>query len=221
MNIRIISVAILVIFGMICAPVAEAQKKAKGNDSQKMAFIVEGKDTIYLSQISAARIYEKKARKKGREWRKYYKLVYNFAKVYPYALASKEIVRQVDSTIKKDKLKYIKKDRYVNAIVKDLFNKYEKPLKNMTVTQGQLLMKLIDRECNIVPYDIIKQFKNGYAAVFWQGIAKMFGNSLKKHYDPDGDDKAVEELVKQWNDGSFERTYFEIFGEFPPNYPMQ
>lgn len=220
MNIRIISIAILVIFELMAAPLADAQKRKTGTGSQRMMLLVDGKDTVYVSEIAAAHIYEKKARKKGKEWRKYYKLVYNFAKVYPYALAAKDIVWVVDSTIRTDKLKYIKKDRYVNAIVKDLFNKYEKPLRNLTITQGQLLMKLIDRECDISSYDIIKQFKNGYAAAFWQGIARLFGNSLKKHYDPKGDDKNIEELVIQWNNGTFERTYFEIFGDFPPNVPI-
>jgi len=214
---RILFILAAIITGLACPVFASVQKPSTGPGGAKMNYVVNGKDTVYMSEIRAARIYEKKPRKKGREWRKYYRLVYNFAKVYPYALAAKDIVWQVDSTIKKDKLKYIKKDRYVGAIVKDLFNKYEKPLRNMTVTQGQLMMKLIDRECGILSYDIIKEFKNSYAAVFWQGVAKLFGNSLKKHYDPKGEDKVTEELVRQWEDGTFERTYFEIFGEFPPN----
>lgn len=206
---------------LAAAPRAVAQKSAKGPEGTKMNYIVSGKDTMYLSEIAAARIYEKKPRKKGKQWRQYYKLVYNFAKVYPYALAAKDIVWQVDSTIKKDKLKYVKKDRYVGAVVKDLFHTYEKPLRNLTINQGGLLMKLIDRECGILPYDIIKEFKNSYAAVFWQGIARMFSNNLKKHYDPKGEDKMVEELVKQWENGTFERTYFEIFGEFPQNIELK
>ncbi len=181
-----------------------------------MPYIVEGGDTVYLSPLAAARVYEKKPRQKGRQWRKYYRLVYNFAAVYPYALVAKDIVIRADSTIKKDNLKYVSKDRYVNAIVKDLFHAFEKPLSNLTVTQGQLLMLLIDRECHISSYDIIKTFKNGYAAGFWQGIAKVFGNDLKRHYDPKGEDAAIEELIQQWNEGKFEQTYFEIFWKYPP-----
>ena len=181
-----------------------------------MPYIVEKGDTIYMSPLAAARVYEKKPRKKGRQWRKYYKLVYNFAEVYPYALVAKDIVASADSTIKADGLKYLKKDRFVDAIVKDLFGAFEKKMKNMTVTQGQLLMLLIDRECNISPYNIIKNFKNSYAAGFWQGVAKIFGNDLKRHYDPDGEDIAVEELVEQWERGTFEQTYYEIFWEYPP-----
>lgn len=181
-----------------------------------MPYIVEGGDTVYLSPLAASHVYEKKQRKKGRQWRKYYRLVYNFAKVYPYALVAKDIVADVDSSIRADNLRFVRKDRYVGAITKDLFGSFEKPLRNMTVTQGQLMMLLIDRECGITPYEIIRSFKNIYAAGFWQGIARLFGNNLKRHYDPEGEDEAVEELVKKWKNGTFEQTYFEIFWEYPP-----
>jgi len=193
-----------------------AQNGYKEKDGQVMPYIIEGNDTVYLSPLAAAHIYEKKKRNKGREWRKYYRLVYNFAKVYPYALVAKEIVFEADSTIKEDNLKYIRKDKYVSAITNGLFKTFEKPLRNLTINQGQLLMKLIDRECGVSSYAIIKEFKNKYAAGFWQGIAKLFGSDLKKHYDPYEDDAATEELVRQWEEGKFEQTYYEIFWEYPP-----
>lgn len=126
----------------------------------------------------------RKKRKKGREWRKYYRLVYNFAKVYPYSIAAKGIIAEVDSTIKAENLTYVKKDVYVGRVVSELFNAFEKPIRNLTITQGELLMKLIDRECGITPYEIIREFKNKYAAGFWQGIAKLFGNDLKNRTTP-------------------------------------
>ncbi len=181
-----------------------------------MQYVVENGDTVYLAPLNAARVYEKKPRQKGREWRKYYRLVYNFAAVYPYVLVAKDIVDEADSVIRAGNLKYVSKDRYVSGIVKELFNSFEEPMKNMTVTQGQLMMLLIDRECGISSYDIIKTFKNQYAAGFWQGIAKLFGNSLKRRYDPDEEDRAIEDLVQQWEQGTFEQTYFEIFWKYPP-----
>lgn len=192
------------------------QSRVKESNGKMLTYIVEGKDTVYLAPLAAARVYEKKKRKKGRQWRKYYKLVYNFAKVYPYALVAKDIVAEVDSTIKKDNLKYIRKDRYVGRVTGELFESFEKPLKNLTISQGALLMRLIDRECGITPYYIIKEFKNRYAATFWQGIAKMFGEDLKTPYNPEGIDAPTEDLVHQWENGKFEQTYFEIFWKYPP-----
>lgn len=209
---------ILLVTAMLCAAsrTAAAQDGYVRLGGKLMPYIIEGKDTVYLSPLAASRIYEKKPRQKGRQWRKYYKLVYNFAEVYPYALVAKDIVLQTDSTIKTNNLKYISKDKYVDRIVKELFSSFEDRMKNMTVTQGQLLMLLIDRECNISSYEIIRTFKNRYAAGFWQGVAKLFGNDLKRRYDPDGEDGAIEDLIRQWEKGTFEQTYFEIFWKYPP-----
>ena len=181
-----------------------------------MPYVVENGDTVYLSPLKPARVYQKLPRKKGREWRKYYRLVYNFAKVYPYALVAGDIVDGADSVIRARNLKYVAKDRYVTALIAELFDSFEQPMRNLTVTQGGLLMRLVDRQCGITSYNIIKEFKNGYAAGFWQGVAKLFGSDLKRPYDPKGEDAPVEELIRQWEDGSFEKTYFEIFWDYPP-----
>lgn len=211
----IIVLLTLLMLGGSVVPCA-GQSGVKERGGQMMPYIIEGNDTVYLAPIAAARVYEKKKRNKGREWRKYYRLVYNFAKVYPYVLVARDIVHDADSTIKGERLKYIRKDRYVEKVTKELFHAFEKPLRNLTVSQGALMMKLIDRECGIPPYAIIKEFKNSWAAGFWQGVAKLFGNDLKKPYDPNGADAATEELVRQWESGAFEQTYFEIFWTYPP-----
>lgn len=202
--------------GLFLATMSVAQTRPAAKQRQMMSYTVENGDTVYQGSIRPARVYQKLPRKKGSEWRKYYRLVHNFAVVYPYALVASDLVAETDSTIKARGLKYISKDKYVNAIVKDLFRSFEKDARNMTVSQGQMMMKLIDRECGISSYKIIKEFKNGYAAGFWQGVAKIFGNDLKKPYDPKGEDAPIEELVKKWHDGDFERIYYEIFWKLPP-----
>lgn len=195
---------------------ARAQDGYKSLGGSLLPYVIENGDTVFLAPLKAARVYEKKPRKKGRHWRKYYRLVYNFAKVYPYAVVARDIVGEVDSTIKAQNLKYVGKDRYVDKVTGELFHHFEKPLRNLTITQGELLMKLIGRECGFTPYSIIQEFKNNYAAAFWQGIAKLFGEDLKRPYDPEGEDAATEELVQQWWAGDFVQTYYEIFWEEPP-----
>lgn len=175
--------------------------------------IIDG-DTIYFDTIAPARIVATK--KKGKEWRKYYKLVYNFAKAYPYALVAKEILMEADSTITTDQMNKRKKNRYVSKLQDELFEVFEEPLKNLTITQGQLLLKLIQRETGILPYDIIKTYKNRAAAGFWQGIALLFGSNMKTPYDKDGDDRDTEELVQLYQKGEFNLLYWSIFGKEPP-----
>ena len=99
---------------------------------------------------------------------------------------------------------------------KELFSVFEKPLKNLTISQGALLMKLIDRETGLAPYYIIKDYKNGAAAGFWQGIGKIFKYDMKKGYDPKGEDANIEELVQIWQEGDYEAFYFSIFWQDMP-----
>ncbi len=183
-------------------------------------YIVEDGDTIYIDNIRPSKVYSRLPRQKGKEWRKYYRLVHNFSKAYPYALVARKLVQEADSTIAADKLKWVKRDQYVNKVQKELFDVFEGQMRKMTVSQGALLMKLIDREVGKSSYNIIRDYKNGVAAGFWQGIAKIFGTDLKKPYDPEGEDKLTEELVGIWEAGDFQAFYFSIFWKDPPVMPI-
>ena len=194
--------------------------KTTTSNENALNYIVEGKDTIYIDHIEASKVYSRLPRQKGKEWRKYYRLVHNFSKSYPYALVARKLVQEADSTIAADNLKWAKRDKYVNKVQKELFDVFEGQMRSLTVSQGALLMKLVDREVGKSSYDIIKDYKNGIAAGFWQGIAKIFGTDLKKPYDPEGEDKLTEELVKIWDQGDFQAFYFAIFWQDPPVMPI-
>jgi len=97
-----------------------------------------------------------------------------------------------------------------------LFKDFEGALPKMTISQGAVLLKLIDRETGQSSYSIIRDYKNGIAAGFWQGVAKMFDNNLKSEYDPEGEDKDLEQLVLAWKDGTFPALSWSIFWEAPP-----
>jgi len=191
-----------------------------GTPDNALRYIVEDGDTIYIDNIRPSKVYSRLPRQKGKEWRKYYRLVHNFSKAYPYALVARKLVQEADSTIAADKLKWVKRDQYVNKVQKELFDVFEGQMRKMTVSQGALLMKLIDREVGKSSYNIIKDYKNGVAAGFWQGIAKIFGTDLKKPYDPEGEDKLTEELVGIWEAGDFQAFYFSIFWKDPPVMPI-
>ena len=189
---------------------------AHAQDNKVMRYIVEGNDTILIDDIRPAKVYSMMPRQKGKDWRKYYRLVHNFSKTYPYALAARKIVMQADKTIADKNLKRVKRDRYITSVQNELFDVFEEPLKRLTVSQGALLMKLIDREIGKSSYAIIKDYKNGIAAKFWQGVAKIFGSDLKKPYDPKGEDANIEELVEIWEAGEFEAFYYSLFWKEPP-----
>lgn len=189
-------------------------------EKEILRYIVEGKDTIYIDEIKASKVYSRVPRQKGREWRKYYRLVHNFSKAYPYALVAKKLVMEADSTIAADKLKGARREKYINQVQNELFDVFEGQMRKLTVSQGALIMKLVDREVGKSSYNIIKGYKSGVTAGFWQGIARIFGSDLKKPYDPDGEDKATEELVKIWEDGDFPALYWSLFWKDPPEMPI-
>ena len=181
-----------------------------------LGYKVEDGDTVYFDKIGPIWVFPRD-RKGQKSLRQYYKMVYNFNKTYPYALVVKKIISQADTDISESSLKGRKKERYVDRTQEELFKVFEKPLRKMTYSQGKMLVRLIDREIGKSPYDIIKDYKNGMAAGFWQGVAKLFDNNLKKRYDPtQGEDAVLENLVKMWEKGDFPALYYSIFYEDPP-----
>lgn len=112
------------------------------------------------------------------------KLRRDVLKAYPYALRASSIVEQIQeqsSTIKKKrhKKKYIKKKE------KELKEEFEDNLRKLTKTQGRYMVRLINRETDETVYNLIKEYKNGANAVFWQFIAKKFDSDLKSTFQAD------------------------------------
>ena len=187
---------------------------AAGQNRKFMSYIVEGTDTLFVDNLAPSYVYTGK--KKGRQWRQYYRLVHNFAKTYPSALQAGDVVAEADRTIREENLRRLKKERYINQIQKSIFDNYESVIRKMTISQGVLLIQLIGRETGLTPYEIIKDYKSSITAGFWQGVAKLFGGDLKRPYDPDQEDRAIEDLVKMWEAGEFPGVYYSIFGKEAP-----
>ena len=211
---------IAIIIAILLHTIPQTSHAQTGKGQEMMHYIIEGKDTIFIDQLRASKVYSRLPKMKGREWRKYYRLVHNFSKTYPYALVARKLVIEADSTIAADHLKRGKREKYINSVQKELFSVFDSQMRSLPVSQGALLMKLIDREVGKSSYNIIKDYKNGMAAGFWQGVAKIFGTNLKKPYDPEGEDQATEELVKIWEDGDFPAFYWSIFWKDPPEMPI-
>ncbi len=201
---------ILILF---CAGVPELSAQ---NVSDTTVIYDEYFDVLPEAKVSARR--KKKIKKYGREWREKYRLVYNFNKVYPYALVGRKMMAQVDSTIEADGLDKRNRDRYIKNVERELFSLFEQDIRHTTISQGFLLTRLVDRECGMTVYDIIYNYEGGFSAGFWSLVGKVFDQDLKAHYDPEGDDAKTEELVKIWEKGEDEwaNFYYQIFWEDPP-----
>ena len=181
-----------------------------------MYYEVHDGDTTFFDSLDPIWVFPRgRGFKKNGDWRKEYRLVYNFNKIYPYALVGRSLMAQVDSTIAADATKRSQRTQYINQVEKELLQLFTADIKHMTTSQGVLLMRLVDRECGMSAFEIIKEYESGFAANFWQLIAKIFAQDLKARYDPTGKDAKIEELVKVWDDGNWDQFYYSVFWEMP------
>lgn len=113
---------------------------------------------------------------------------------YPYAKAAASILLEMENhlaTLSTDK----EKKEYIRTKEDELKKKFTDPLTNLSVYQGKVLMKLINRETGKNCYDIIKEYRGGLSARFWQTVAFVFSSNLKQPYNPNGDDQEIESYV--------------------------
>lgn len=125
---------------------------------------------------------------------KFNRLRYNVLKVMPYAMFARQRYALLQTDLanaksKKDKRILIKA---FEGEIKAMFNR---EIKNLTITQGGILIKLIDRETGNSSYDLLKEMKGGITAFFYQSVARIFGNNLKNKYDPQ-EDRDIEAIIQ-------------------------
>ncbi len=151
-------------------------------------------DTIPVFQLYEVIIYGKKTFPSVRKQKKYDKLIRDVQKTYPFAKEVRDIL--VESYLYLQTLPDEKsKAEHIKKIEKGVWDQYYPIMKKLTLSQGKLLIKLIDRECNQTSYDLINAFMGSFKAGFYQIFASLFGASLKKEYDPDKNDKTIEEII--------------------------
>jgi hypothetical protein len=132
------------------------------------------------------------------------RLRYNVQKVYPYALMASEILKDVDITLARLPDKEARKE-YMKSIEKQMNRKFKGELQNLSITQGQILVKLISRQTGRNCFSIIKEVKGGFNAFIWQGVALVFSNNLKREYDPTDRDRDIESIVADLETNNYYR----------------
>jgi hypothetical protein len=126
--------------------------------------------------------------------RKYWRLARKVKKVYPFAQKAAKLLQEYDAFyMQTDDPK--KRRQFVKQVEKELFDEYGPQLKKLSLSEGRILIKLIDRETHRTSYELVKDLKGGLTAFFWQGVAKVFGNDLKNEYDPETEDRMIEEII--------------------------
>jgi hypothetical protein len=186
-------VVILLLLIAFVVPSVSAQRRFRG--SWKQEWVVEKGDSIPHVYILPIRKYARKP-----DMRRYQRLIRMVKKCYPLA---KQVRVEMDKMEKqllavKDKKA---QEKLGKELQKQLVKRYTPVILKMTFSEGRVLLKLIDRETEHTAFDIIREFRGGFVAGFWQMFAKMFGNNLKLEYDPDVRDKDIERVVRYYEMG--------------------
>lgn len=192
--------AILIPAFLFLALAMNAQDLHVGDVSEYPAGMVslsvdEQGDSVANLQFYTCVVVSEKTFKSSAEKAKWDKLKRDVKKAYPYAVLAKMKLAEMDA-----QLALIKGEKERKAFTEkcedELVKQFEGDMRNLTMTQGRILFKLLDRETGSTTYQIIKERRGSFSAFMWQSVAFVFGNNLKDDYDPNGDDAKIEEVVQ-------------------------
>ena len=163
-------------------------------DTLVMLAKVEDGDTTLIMQLPEVNVFAMRLFDSRRDIRKVNRLIHHVKKAYPYAKLAGIKLREYDKQLvaagsDRERRKIMRKAE------KELNEQFGGELKNLTFTQGKILLKLIDRETTNTSYDLVKDLRGGFTAFFYQGFARIWGYDLKDRYDPDGEDELIETIV--------------------------
>lgn len=175
-----------------------AQTNIAKNDTLVVQAVVVDGDTIPFAYLPMVNIYSERIFKSKRAQVKYTKLRRDVIKVWPYAKLAGEKFKQLEVELSMTNDKRVQK-ALVDKTEKEIMQKFEAELKKLTVTQGRILIKLIDRQTGNTSYRVLQDLKGNLNAFFWQSLARLFGSNLKSHYDPNGEDAEIEKIIISLN----------------------
>jgi hypothetical protein len=171
------------------------------NDTIRVGAIVVEQDTFMHKWLGEVFVIDKapkwlsKQRRKERQAREAYsRMRYNVYTVYPYAVAAAFILKDVDSVMNTLNSKFAKQD-FKRRKENELNKQFKGELQNLSISQGQVLVKLIARQTGRPCYAIVKDLKGGFNARIFQTMALLFDNNLKNSYDAVGEDALIEQFV--------------------------
>jgi hypothetical protein len=130
----------------------------------------------------------------------YRRMVYKMKRLYPLAKHAKKLFDDYEKDVATlDKKRQIKK--YGKTAYEKLMDDFEYIIRDMYVSDGQILVKLINRETGLTVYEIIKKYRGGIKATYYQSVGFFFDQNIKTEYKPDGEDWLIEMVAKEIEEG--------------------
>ena len=181
---------------MLCSVQLICAQKSGVNDTLKTEAIIYEGDTLEMKTLEFAFAYAKLSAAQIKANAKYNRLRNAVYVTYPYARRAGAVMNDINEKLANVKSKEDRK-HYIKSREKELKKEFSDPLTNLSVYQGKVLMKLINRETGNNCYEIIKEYKGGVTARLYQTVAFFFDSNLKQSYDADTDDATIEHIVKE------------------------
>lgn len=178
---------------MLAGTFSSAEVRAQGDGIVMLAEVIDG-DTFPVKYLPYVTIVEERRFRSDYERRKWERLKQNVKKVYPYAKLAGQLLDKYQvylDTITKER----ERKKYFKMIEDELKAEFDDDIRDMTTSQGRILIKLVDRETGDSSYEIVQEFRGNFSAFFWQGLSRMFGQDLKSRYDPTGEDAEIESII--------------------------
>lgn len=195
---NILCTIVLLFLAHHCTLSAQESKRESLSYNNRRAYIVGQSvhrgETIPHIKLPTYYAYAPIIFRNKKQRKEYDRLVRDVKRVLPLAAEIRGIIIETYETLQllpDDRAR----ERHIDKLEKELKDVYTPKMKKLTLRQGKLLIKLVDRECNQNAYQLIKLFMGSFKAVFYNAFASMFGASLKKSYDPTGEDWMVEQVV--------------------------
>ena len=151
-------------------------------------------DTLLHSTIKEVSVYPEPQFSSRRDLRRYERLIHNLKIVHPYAVMAADMLNELNEAFIGLKTER-ERQQFVKQVERKLMNEFEDELKSLTLTQGRLLIKLIDRETGNTSYELLRELRGSFSAFFWQAVARLFGSNLKTTFDADGEDKLIDQII--------------------------
>lgn len=192
---RVITVLVAFLFlGNVFAQDDSSKKKIPSGGAL-LKYELEGTDTVFIANFHDIYVFPRQQFKRQSEQQFYWRTVRDVKVALPLAKIVGDELMKTNSylaTLPDDKAR----KEYLSQYEKDLVAQYEPMIRKMTMGQGKILLKLIYRESQQNSYELIKIYRGGFSAFLWQSVARLFGANLKVEYDPENEDKVLEQIIR-------------------------
>jgi len=185
------------VFGLLSPFILAAQdslpvkKKAK-LDGEIVTIDYSGEDTLLVSDLEGVSISVPRSFETLEEQIRYEKYKRYATKVYPYAVKAIKIFREVEEVT--ETMNKRQRKKHIKRLHKELKKEFTDPLKNLSKTQGKILIEMIEKELDTSFYALMKSLRGGFTASYWSGLSRIYGYKLKEKYT-EGEDKILDAVL--------------------------